>query len=119
MAPLNLGLRLTRAAEALRSRASHATTVLGHTRAVLDSRKVVHQAIGMLMHEYNLNQAAALEVLERRASNAGAQVLHTGSFTQLVLEPSQFPHQFTGGRARLHVSVFVDNRAVPVRFAGP
>jgi AmiR/NasT family two-component response regulator len=74
MAPLNLGQRFTLAAEALRSRASNATTVLGHTRAALDSHKVVDQAIGMLMHQYNLNQAAALEVLERRASNAGAQV---------------------------------------------
>jgi AmiR/NasT family two-component response regulator len=74
MAPLNLAQRFTLAAEALRSRASQATTVLGHTRAALDSHKVVDQAVGMLMHEYNLNQAAALEVLQRRSLKAGAEV---------------------------------------------
>jgi len=74
MAPLNLGERITLAAEALRFRASRATTVLGHTRAALDSHRVVDQAVGMLMHEYNLNQQAALEVLERRARKAEAQV---------------------------------------------
>jgi len=30
-----------------------------------------HEGAELLMHEYNLNQAAALEVLERRATNAG------------------------------------------------
>jgi AmiR/NasT family two-component response regulator len=74
MAPLNLGERITLAAEALRVRASRATTVLGHTRAALDSRQVVDQATGMLMHRYNLNREAALEVLRRRARNADAQV---------------------------------------------
>ena len=74
MAPLNLGERLTLATEALRLRASRATTVLGPTRAALDSRKVVDQATGMLMHGYNLNREAALEVLRRRARKAGAQV---------------------------------------------
>jgi len=74
MAPLNLSERITLASEALRSRAAQATTVLGQTRAALDSRKVVDQAIGMLMHEYHLNQEAALEVLRRRAHKADAPV---------------------------------------------
>jgi AmiR/NasT family two-component response regulator len=48
--------------------------VLVQTRAELDSRKAVNQAIGMLMHAYNLNQEAALEVLRRRARKADAPV---------------------------------------------
>jgi AmiR/NasT family two-component response regulator len=74
MTHLNLSDRITLAAEALRFRASRATTVLGHTRAALDSRRVVDQATGLLMHGYNLNREAALEVLRRRARMADAQV---------------------------------------------
>jgi AmiR/NasT family two-component response regulator len=71
---VNLGERITLASGALRSRAAQAATILVQTQAALDSRKVVDQAIGMLMHEYSLNQEAALEVLRRRARKADAHI---------------------------------------------
>jgi AmiR/NasT family two-component response regulator len=74
MAPVSLSERITFASGALRSRAAQLSTVLGQTRAAVDSRKLVDQAVGILMHEYKLNREAALEVLRRRAHAAGVQV---------------------------------------------
>lgn len=90
-----LGDQFTFAAKAVRLRAARATTVLGHAREALDSRKVIGQAMGLLMHQYKLNEDAALEVLQRRARIADAEVheiaaemVHEANSSGLALPPA-------------------------------
>ena len=68
------------ASELIRLRATNEAMRLHHAREVeqleegMGSRKVIGQAIGLVMGEYQLNEGAAFEILRRRSSHANVKL---------------------------------------------